>query len=221
MKCIQLLVFLAICQSLVLTSCGQPKPPFYDEIQEFKKSDKEAFPPRNAILFVGSSSIRLWNDIHAYFPGYPVLQRGFGGSGLNDAIRYAGDIIVPYQPRQVVIYSGENDVAEGNVTSTDVLQRFTALFQKIRKGLPDAHIAYISMKPSPSRVVFMPVMNEANSMIRDFLGGHKRTAFIDVYHPMLRADGKPRGELFLDDSLHMNVKGYALWREELLPVLVK
>jgi hypothetical protein len=95
-----------------------------------------------------------------YFPEYPIINRGFGGSGLKDAIEYEDDIIAPYHPKQVVIYSGENDIAV-NISANEVLQRFTTLFNMIRRDLPDASVVYISIKPSPSRQKFMPVMESA------------------------------------------------------------
>lgn len=212
--CLIALSFLHSCRE---SESGKP---FYNEIQDFKKADRQHFPPQNAILFVGSSSIRMWDDLQSYFPGYTVIQRGFGGSGLNDAILYADDIIVPYHPKQIVIYSGENDVAEG-ASSTDVLQRFTELFTLIREKLPAVAVIYISIKPSPSREKYMPVMEEANVMIRRFLSGYPETVYVDVYHPMLNGEGKPRKELFSADDLHMNSKGYELWRDAIMPYLVK
>jgi lysophospholipase L1-like esterase len=206
----------------VLDSCRETdsSQPFYSEIQDFKKQDKQHFPPKDAILFVGSSSIRMWEDIQSDFPGYTIIQRGFGGSGLNDAIRYANDIIFPYQPKQIVIYSGENDIAM-DASSTDVLQRFTELFKMIREKLPETGVIYISIKPSPSREKYMPAMEEANVMIRQFLSSYPETVYVDVYHPMLDNRGKPRGELFIGDELHMNRKGYELWRDAITPHLIK
>jgi lysophospholipase L1-like esterase len=212
--CLIVLSFLHSCRD---SESGKP---FYGEIQDFKRADKQHFPPQNAILFVGSSSIRMWDDMQSYFPGYAIIQRGFGGSGLNDAILYADDIIVPYHPKQIVIYSGENDVAEG-ASSTDVLQRFTELFNLIREKLPAAGVIYISIKPSPSREKYMPVMEQANVMIRQFLSSYPETVYVDIYHPMLNSEGKPRKELFIGDNLHMNSKGYELWRDAITPHLMK
>jgi lysophospholipase L1-like esterase len=205
-----------------LSSCwiGQSQP-FYGEIKEFKKQDQKSFPPKNAILFTGSSSIKKWSDINAYFPGFTIINRGFGGSGLKDLLAYTDDIIVPYHPKQIFIYSGDNDIATGKVTSTEVLQMFMDVFNKIREKLPDANIVYISIKPSPSREKYMPMMEESNIMIRQFLSGYPETSYVDVYHPMLGADGKPKPEIFESDSLHMNAKGYAIWKEAIQPYLVR
>jgi lysophospholipase L1-like esterase len=221
MKYLRFLLLVAFCNS-VLTSCSQKtEQPFYKDIQAFKDADKKSAPPKNAILFVGSSSFTMWKDVNNDFPGYTIINRGFGGSQLSDVVRYADDVIIPYKPKQVVIYCGDNDIATGSVTATDVLQRFMELFNIIRNNLPDVHIAYVSIKPSPSRAKYMRIIEDANVMIRQFLSGYPRTAYIDIYHPMLDNEGKPRKELFLDDDLHMNEKGYAIWKEAIQPYLVK
>lgn len=221
-KFIYSLILFVCCTPLIFQSCtSAQKKPFQDEIEAFKRADLDSFPPKGAVLFVGSSSFRLWKDIGAWFPGYRIINRGFGGSGLNDLITYAQEIILPYEPKQVVIYCGENDIATGTVTSTDVLQRFVELFNIIRNHLPNAHIVFVSIKPSPSREKFQSIIEDANIMIRQFLTGYAATTYVDVYHPMLGPDNKPRRELFLEDNLHMNEKGYAIWKEEIGPHLIK
>ena len=221
MRIFRKLFLLALSGAIVFTSCSQQSDkPFYDEIQAFKAADKQHPPPANAILFVGSSSFAMWTDVQDYFPGYKIINRGFGGSGLNDAVEYEDDIIAPYHPKQVVIYSGENDIA-ANATANDVMQRFTTLFNMIRRDLPEANIVYISIKPSPSREKFMPVMVNANAMIKKFLASQKNTTFVDVYSKMLDSAGKLRPELYREDMLHMKPEGYRIWKEELTPALLK
>ncbi|HTE08992.1 MAG TPA: GDSL-type esterase/lipase family protein [Flavitalea sp.] len=216
------LLLVYVCSSLLFSACSQnSSDPFKPEIDAFKAADKKSFPPSNAILFIGSSSFTMWTDVQTYFPGYTIINRGFGGSGLNDVIKYAQDIILPYHPKQVVIYCGENDVATGTVTATDVLQRFTQLFNIIRNKMPEASVVYVSMKPSPSREKFMPIFEDGNKMIREFLSGYPKTGFVDVYHLMLTADGKTRPELYRDDQLHMKPEGYAIWKQAILPFLLK
>jgi lysophospholipase L1-like esterase len=174
------------------------------------------------VLFIGSSSITKWKDINKYFPGYPVVNRGFGASTLVDVIRYAYDIIIPYQPKQVVIYCGENDLAYSDtITSAEVVKRVKTLFAIIRLNLPDATINYISIKPSPSRASIANKVKEANTEIARYMKKEKKAGFIDVYSSMLDNTGKPRKELFLQDSLHMNSQGYALWTKIIKPYLVK
>lgn len=198
------------------------EPPFYNEIQEFKKQDSISFPPKNAILFVGSSSFRKWQDVQSYFPEYKIINRGFGGSTLPDVIHYADDIITPYHPKQVLVYCGDNDLASSDtITPQIVARRFKTLFRIIRTNLPKANIAFVSIKPSPSRKQLMLKMKEANLLIKSFLQKQKNTSFIDVFKPMLLQDGKPRPEIFLEDSLHMNEKGYAIWKKTVQPHLIK
>lgn len=215
----------------VLSACGTDNkqenqnitklPPFWKDIQDFKKQDSISFPPKNAILFIGSSSFTKWTDVQSYFPGYSIINRGFGGSTLLDEIRYVNDIIFPYEPKQIVIYCGENDLASSDtVTASMVVDRFKKLFQMIREKT-DAPVAYISMKPSPSRRHLFQKMREANKLIKGFLTTQKNIAFIDVHQLMLNSAGEPIPEIFLEDSLHMNAKGYAIWKKEIEPHLLK
>jgi lysophospholipase L1-like esterase len=197
-------------------------PPFWSEIAEFKHEDSLQRPPSGAILFIGSSSFRKWTNVQSYFPGYTIINRGFGGSTLPDVIRYAGEIIFPYHPKQIVIYCGDNDLANSDsVTATMVFNRFVRLYDLIRSRLKEVDIVYISIKPSPSRVRLMPRMEEANDMIRDFMAKYSHAAFVDVYHSMLTPQGQPIDSFFLADKLHMNEKGYRTWQQILLPYLDK
>ena len=198
------------------------KPAYWTEIQNFKKQDSLNPPAKDQILFVGSSSFAMWKDVQNYFPGYKILNRGFGGSSLPDVIRYVDDVIIPYQPKQIVIYCGENDLAASDtVTSTMVLARFTELFTLIRNQLPKVPIVYVSMKPSPSRQHIREKVELGNKLIKKFLKKKKRTAFVDVYRKMLDVEGKPMADIFLEDDLHMNAKGYAIWQKAIEPYLKK
>ena len=220
-----LLFFLTACNEIRKEETSIPEapppPPFWNDIQNFKKQDSVSFPPRNAILLIGSSSFTKWTDVQDYFPGYTIVNRGFGGSTLLDEIFYVNDIVFPYQPKQIIIYCGENDLASSDtVTAAMVSDRFKQLFQMIRNKT-EAPIAYISMKPSPSRRHLFPKMREGNQLIKDFLATQKNTAFIDVHQKMLDSTGEPMPEIFLDDSLHMNAKGYAIWKKEMEPYMQK
>jgi lysophospholipase L1-like esterase len=198
------------------------QPPFWNEIAEFKRRDSLQHPPVNAILFVGSSSFRKWTTVQADFPGYTIINRGFGGSTFEDVIHYAGDIIYPYRPKQVVIYCGDNDlVVENNASGKKVYKKFQHLYELIRKHLGNVDILYVSIKPSPSRERLMPEMELANDLIRNFMAERSHAAFVDVYHLMLNAQGHPMDDLFIGDKLHMNEKGYKLWQQAILPYLDK
>jgi len=160
--------------------------------------------------------------VQQYFPEYPILNRGFGGSTFPDLLRYTEDVIFPYAPKQIVIYCGDNDLASSDaVTSLVVYKRFLQLYQLIRSHMKTVDILYVSIKPSPSREKLMPSMEQANQLIANFLHTQSHTAFADVYHPMLKPDGSPMDDLFLDDKLHMNPKGYAIWQKVIQPLLLK
>jgi len=196
--------------------------PFASDIAAFKKQDSISFPPKNAILFVGSSSFTKWKDVQDYFPGYSIINRGFGGSTLPDVIRYEKDIIFPYQPKQIVIYCGENDVASSDTISPEmVLQRFKQLFTDIRLQFPKVNLVFISLKPCPSRWQMKDRMIASNELIQKYLKKKRYTAFVSVWKAMLDADGNPMPGIFITDRLHMNAKGYAIWQKLILPYLIK
>jgi lysophospholipase L1-like esterase len=207
---------------LNIAKAQDQKPAFWDDIEAFKKQDSTHFPGTNKILFVGSSSFTKWTDVQSYFPSYPIINRGFGGSSLPDVIRYREDVIFKYKPKQIVIYCGENDLASSDsVTAKMVYDRFVQLFNFIRKKLPNVSVVYISMKPSPSRQLLLSKMREGNAMIQTFLKTKKQTGFIDVYKEMIDDEGKPIPELFVEDNLHMNKKGYVIWQKAIEPYLKK
>lgn len=191
-----------------------------NEIKAFKKQDSLQAPPKNPVLFVGSSSFRLWHNVQADFPGYTILNRGFGGSTLPDVIKYADDIIFPYKPKQIVIYCGENDIANDATTGRMVFERFEQLFTLIRKKMPKVPIAFVAMKPSPSREKYHEKLVEANQLIKNYLATQSKAAFIDIY-PLMMQNGKSDESLYGNDRLHMNAKGYAIWQKAIQPYLKK
>ena len=215
-------LFLLLFIFSVRLAAQETSAPFWNDIQAFKKQDSVSFPGTGKILFVGSTSITNWKDVQNYFPAYPIINRGFGGSSLTDVIRYSDDIIFKYQPRQIVIYCGENDFAASDTVSAEmVISRFKELFSLIRSRYKKVPVAYISMKPSPSRQRLLPKFLVANLAIKNFLKKKKKTDFIDVYYKMLKEDGEPMDDIFIDDKLHMNAKGYAIWQKLIEPYLLK
>jgi len=220
MKKFLLIVVLVFLNGPLVVNAQQA--PFYDEISAFKKQDSLQPPPQHAILFVGSSSFRMWKNVQQDFPGYTIINRGFGGSSLPDVIRYAEQIIFPYKPRQIVIYCGENDLASSDtVTAAMVTERFKTLFYLIRKQLPTVPLVFVSIKPSPSRQRLWPKMDAANKAIKTFLKNKRKAVFVDVYHPMFESDGTLKKGLFIEDNLHMNASGYAIWKKIINPYLLK
>jgi lysophospholipase L1-like esterase len=188
------------------------------DIQKFEAADKANPPKPGAIVFIGSSSIEHWKDVASDFPDKRVLNRGFGGSRIADSTYYAGRIIVPYKPSMVVFYAGDNDINDGH-SAQQVFDDYVAFVARVRKDLPATPIAYISIKPSPSRAKLLPVMREANAKVRAYAATHPHLIYIDVASKMLDAGGQPRAELFLEDRLHMNRAGYDLWRRIIAPFL--
>ena len=216
----RILFFLALVILVIPASLAQP---YAKEIADFKKQDSLSFPESGQILFVGSSSFTLWKDVQQYFPQHSIINRGFGGSTLLDVTRYEADIIFPYKPKQIVIYCGENDIAnDSTVTGAVVFERFKKLYDDIRLNLGKVPIVYVSMKPSPSRWHLRAKQTDGNERIRKFLRKKKRRAvFVDVWPGMLGADGKRREELYIADKLHMNAQGYIIWQKLLEPLLLK
>lgn len=178
----------------------------------FDAADRARAPRPGGVVFVGSSSIRLWNDLEGDFSALPVVyKRGFGGSRMLDCAQHAERLVLPYQPKVVLVYAGDNDLAEGR-SPTDVLKSFTSFVERVRADLPDTRIAYISIKPSPSRAQLLPQIQATNDLIKTYTATLGNADYIDIFTPMLQASGQPRGELFSADRLHMNATGYALWR---------
>lgn len=218
--CITGILVLLVFSNIVIAQ--EKQPPFWNDIQRFKQKDSVSAPPKNAILFIGSSSFTMWQKVQNDFPSYTIINRGFGGSTLLDQLRYVNDIVYPYRPKQVVIYCGENDLAASDtVSGEEVARRFTSLFELIRKKFPRAKITYVSMKPSPSRHLLLAKMIRGNELIKKFLASKKRTSYVDVYREMIDDEGKPRTDIFLKDNLHMNESGYAIWKRLIEPHLLK
>lgn len=189
---------------------AEEKPPsrWEADISAFEAADKVKPPPKNGILFIGSSSIRLW-DLKKSFPELPVINRGFGGSHLSDSVAFLERIVLPYAPRSVLLYAGDNDLNDGK-SPERVLSDFKEFVGRIGQKLPETHIFFIAIKPSPSRAHLLPQVKRANELIAEYAGQQRRVEFIDIESPMLR-DGQPRPELFVKDQLHLNEQGYELW----------
>ncbi|MFM8336603.1 MAG: SGNH/GDSL hydrolase family protein [Opitutaceae bacterium] len=208
-----LILILALAGSL-----GAAPEKWKASIDKFTAADAANPPPQGAILFAGSSSIVKWTTLKTDFPGKTILNRGFGGSELSDLLHYADRIVIPYAPSRLVIYGGENDLQQGQ-TAAAVHATFRGLCEKVHAALPKTRIAFISLKPSPSRAKILPAVIEANRLIAAECARDPRRVFIDIYPAMLGADGQPRRELFVADMLHLNADGYAVWRPLVAPFL--
>jgi lysophospholipase L1-like esterase len=213
---------LALLTCLLAAGCAQPVPqaprelvatnlPFAAEINAFADADHFSPPPKDAILFVGSSSIRLWKTLAQDFPQHQVINRGFGGSQMRDLVNYADRIVIPYQPKHIVVYAGGNDLNAGK-SAQEVLADFQAFVRKVRKTLPGVKISYISIAPNPARWSQEGRVRQANNLIRAYAGYDGRIGFIDVFPRMLGRNGLPRPDIYAADRLHMNERGYELWK---------
>ena len=191
---------------------------FESEIRAFESRDRDAPPPPGAVLFVGSSTIRMWCTLDRDFPELKVVNRGFGGSEMSDLLYYTERVVLPYRPRTIVLYEGDNDLAAGKTPAEvrELFRRFTAL---VRGRLPDARLVYVSIKPSVAREKLLDATRAANAMLREDAARDAHLAYVDLFTPMLGRDGRPRAALFGGDGLHMNSEGYALWRRTLKPLL--
>ncbi len=227
---------------LLLGSDGKPRPELYvedklhfseagydvvtsaikwqKEILAFAKLDAAKEPPTNPIVFTGSSSIRMWKSLADDFPGLPVMNRGFGGSEVFDSFNYAHLTVLQYLPKHIVMYAGGNDINAGK-TPQRVLSDFKAFVSRVHAALPECRISYISNAPNPKRWALIEQMREASRLVEEYTKTDKRLQFINVYPQMLGSDGKPKPDIFLKDELHMNAKGYAIWKEVVGPFLTK
>ena len=191
---------------------------FEAEISAFEQADLASPPTANPVLFVGSSSIRVWPDLAGDFPDYPVMNRGFGGSQMSDVLYYFDRVVAVYDPALILVYEGDNDLASG-MSVDQVYADYVEFLALVEEHLPEADVAFIATKPSPSRSQYLEVTQELNARLEDLSSNNSRLWFIDVFTPMLNENGQPRPELFGSDMLHMNAAGYELWQSIIEPVL--
>ena len=190
---------------------------FEQEIARFEAWDRKNAGPDQPALFVGSSSIRMW-ETRVSFPQFPVINRGFGGAHISDVSHFAERIVLPYKAPVIVFYAGDNDIAGGKTADRvrDDYERFVKL---VRAKQPQTTIVYLPIKPSIARWNFWPEMRKANALIEEYSRSDERLLYVDLATPMLRDDGQPSASLFLEDGLHLNEEGYRLWSKILAPVI--
>ena len=182
---------------------------FEKEVAAYEAADKADPPPQGAIVFTGASGIRLWKTLAQDFPGFTVINRGFGGSQLSDSIYFAERIVIPYHPKTIVIQAGGNDINVGK-TPEQVLADFQAWVVKVRAALPDVRLVYLGQGPSPARWTQRDKQQRANQLIRDYIAAGKNMAFVDIWAPCIGPDGEPRPELYVADKLHPSAEQYQL-----------
>lgn len=194
------------------TRQADPDPARFEaEIAAFEAWDRQNSVPQDAVLFVGSSSIRMWQTAES-FPDLAVINRGFGGSHTSDVNHFTPRIVLKYAPRMIVFYAGDNDIADGK-SPEQVAADFQRFVKLVHAKLPNAKITYLPIKPSLARWPLWPRMQETNALVQEFIRGNQRLAYVDTATPMLGHNCQPRPELFLDDGLHMNAQGYQIWSD--------
>jgi lysophospholipase L1-like esterase len=215
------LIILFVLATAGLSAKAQSGFPFDNEIRDFKKQDSLNMPAKGGILFIGSSSIRKWTDLEQRFSNKPIIRRGVGGCTLEQLVNYYTPyILLPYKPKKVFIYAGENDIAAGK-SGVFVAQKFTQLWRLLEKQLPKADIYFMSVKPSPSRAQYYDQVRAANRLIKIFLLSREKGHFIDVSTTILDpVTAKPDPGLFESDMLHLNSRGYDRWQAVLQPYVV-
>lgn len=212
LKRILLLLFSIVIFSAVISAQNYERAKMWDkEINDLTEIDLKQTPPQNPVLFVGSSSIRLWTNLRTSFPNLKFINRGFGGSRIEDTNYYFDRIVAPYNPRIIVFYAGENDVNDG-LAPEKVADDYKKFSNLVRQKFPKVKIVYISLKSSPSRWKLADKFIQTNNLIKAEIAKDKRAVFVDVFNAMLNEKGEPRPELFVADMLHMNEKGYAIWK---------
>lgn len=191
---------------------GQQKQPFEDEIRAFEAQDAKKMPPKGGILFIGSSSIRLWKTLTKDFPKQPVINRGFGGSAISHSIQYTPRIVLPYKPKMIVFFAGTNDIASGKAPEA-VFNDWKTFVAGVREKLPQTKFLYLAITPAPSRWSKIAEVKKTNELIRDWCLVTPGAHFLDTFHYFTTAEGGPRPDLFVSDQLHLNEKGYDIWRK--------
>ncbi len=186
---------------------------FQAEIDVYKASSETFAPAGDRILFTGSSTIRLWPDLRADFPGFNVMNRGFGGSHMSDLLFYADTLIMPYKPDWIFIYEGDNDLASGK-TAEEILAAAGELITRIRQKLPGTRICFMAAKPSLARWNLKDNYLDFNRLLKKFVRRYRHVYLLDMWNKMLDPGGKPMADIFVADGLHMNRKGYDIWMNE-------
>lgn len=189
------------------------------DIRAFEDEDRRNPPPAGAVLFYGSSSIRFWESVAQDFPDQRVINRGFGGSQMDDALHFMDRVVLPYRPRIIVLYEGDNDLAAGR-TPAAIAADYRAFVDTVRHRLPETRVVFVAIKPSLARWNLVDQIRETNALVQRYVERDPaHLAYADVFTPMLGADGRPRPELFREDGLHMTPAGYALWTGIVRPLV--
>lgn len=211
---------LLIITSFILLAAQSNQDPnrFRQEIENLITTNKSVSRDK-LIVFTGSSSIKMWSSLKESFPKHNVVNMGFGGSDMSELLYFTDEIITPFSPKQVFIYEGDNDIAKGKKTD-EILSSADGVVKKIRQKLPDVPLVFISAKPSVRRWELRDEYVAYNKALEAWTKNQKNVGYADVWSPMLKKDGMVREDLFIEDKLHMNEKGYEIWQKVLKKFLI-
>ncbi|WP_159523063.1 GDSL-type esterase/lipase family protein [Sunxiuqinia indica] len=195
-----------------------PEVKWGESIAKYEKKDSVSMPEPGGILMLGSSSFTIWQDVGDYFPGKNMVNRGFGGSEMSDVLFFKERLILPYQPKQIILYEGENDIAAGEKPDS-IFAELLQLVEWTRVQIPGVQISLVSMKPSPKRWELKETMLVMNRKLKQFAAENEDIDFINIWDPLLEPDGVPENENYREDLLHLNAKGYKIWQKAMSPYL--
>lgn len=185
---------------------------FEPEIRAFERLDSLGAPAKGQILLYGSSTMRLWKTFARDLAPFPVINRGFGGSQMSDAVYFFDRVVLPLAPDWILLYEGDNDISNGKKTPEQVLQDFNAFMQLVEQKLPRTKVAIYTLRPSIARQSLMPTQRKLNKYFKKYCKkNRKRAYFIDLYDRLLAPDGTPNREFLDTDTLHLNARGYEVW----------
>ena len=216
----RILRYAILIASMIMSTNAEAGNQYENEIRAFEAADRESPPPSNAVLFVGSSTIRLWTSAQRDFPDVVLLNRGFGGASVPDVLHFMDRIVIPYRPRTIVFYGGDNDLALGR-TPEQVTRDIREFVSRAQDQLPGVEIVLLCLKPSPQRWSLADKAKAVNADLRALAAKNPNLKYVDVFTPMLGKDGLPRPEFYVEDGLHLSPAGYKLWRGILRPYLRK
>lgn len=214
-------LLIAACLLLIPDVAFANENPFEKDIRKFEEADKVQAPAKNAVLFIGSSSIVRWKTLKEDFADFEVLNRGFGGSQFSDLLHFFDRVVVPYDPRAIVIFSGSHDLHRGKRRPDEVLQMLKSFRNRVQAQLPETKVLYISMKPSIAKWEEIGLDQEANRLIKAYAEETGAIEFIDIWTPMTAESSPPPEKYFVSDRNHLSPEGYRLWASTVRPYLEK
>jgi lysophospholipase L1-like esterase len=197
--------------SLMVQGEGDSHLRWKEQMAEFEKEDEQGGIEEGGIVFTGSSSVRMWN-LAASFPGRKLVNRGFGGSQMSDALAWFDTIVGKHKPSLVILYEGDNDLASGK-TPEDIRGGLVEFLGLLRERVPESELWFLTIKPSPSRAGLWDKAKATNQLVEQLANGEERLRVIDLASCLLDSEGNADPSYFLEDRLHLNERGYAKWSE--------